>query len=155
MESQPEATGNPIFNQEGPQFAQRAYQHNAPFATKGSYKTQLSPDQESAFRQWVILNHVPTDPDNPTSDYDMRGYWLAMSQGKTEPWKGQGSHFPDTYKTPYDTTFSAESQYAKPGAPFVWEGDQLADTRNNSVVFREQPNLAALLKQITGGGNAQ
>lgn len=125
----------PIFTGEGPEHYQAAYAHNAPFAVPGPYDTKLSPQEEPAFQQWVKQNKVPFDLADKTPDYDMRGYWQAMKAGKAEPWKGEGSHFPDTYKTPYDTTFSGESRYAKPGTPFVWQGDNLVDQQTGKLIF--------------------
>lgn len=123
--------GDPLFTEEGPEYYARAYQHNAPFATEGPYQTKLSASQEQQFRQWVKSNRVPFDPDAGVVDYDMRGYWRDTGGA----WSGGSTHFPDTYKTPYDTTFSAESKYARPGTPFVWRGDDLIDTRDGSLVF--------------------
>jgi hypothetical protein len=61
----------------------------------------------------------------------MRGYWKEHPElaGK---WKA-GQHFPDTYKTPYDTTFSRESKYATKDAPH-WVGNKLID-KDGRVVF--------------------
>jgi hypothetical protein len=84
---------------------------------------------------------VPFDPNASTVDYDMRGYWSA-SGGKG--WTS-GSHFPDTYKTPYDTTFSAESKYAKSDTPFVWRGDTLIDKRSgNPVSYSSQQSVGGI-----------
>lgn len=137
----------PLFNREGPEFADRAYKHNAPFATGGPYQTKLAPNDEASFRQWAASNRVPFNPDDAKSDYDMRGYWNAMRAGKAEPWKGEGSHFPDTFKTPYDTTFSGESKYAKPGTPFSWQGDNLIDTRTGEPIFSPPANAPTAAAQ--------
>ena len=127
------ASVTPLFTQEGPPLYAKAYAHNAPFAKPGPYQTKLPPQQEQQFRQWVAANKIPFDPNAKTVDYDMRGFWLSHQAG------GQGraanGHFPDTFKTPYDTTFSGESNYAKPGTPFVWKGNTLVDTRNGQIVF--------------------
>lgn len=119
----------PLFSDEGPQYYAAAYGHNQPFARPGPYQTRLSPAEEQAFRVWVRSNAVPFDPDAQIADYDMRGFW------KDTGGKWSGGHFPDTYKTPYDTTFSRESKYATPNCPFVWQGDNLVDTRNNQLIF--------------------
>lgn len=123
----------PLFTKEGPQVYQQAFQHNAPFAVPGPYQTQLTPSEELEFRKWLTERNVPFDPDAALMDYDMRGFW------KNEPeqaavWR-LGKHFPDMYKTPYDATFSKESKYATPDAPFVWEGDNLVDTRAGQLIF--------------------
>jgi hypothetical protein len=125
----------PVFSSEGPEYYQQAYDRNAPFAEPSStgYQTRLDPMRELMFRRWVADNRVPFDPDAAVVDYDMRGYFNET--GGSE-WAGGGAHFPDTYKTPYDTSFSNDSMYAKPGTPFVWQGDDLVDTRNGQLVFR-------------------
>ncbi len=128
----------PLFTSEGPQFYQAAFKHNSAFALPGPYQTKLSSDEEQEFRKWVKENNVPFDVNAKTVDYDMRGYWKSMVAGNQPAWK-QGSHFPDTFKTPYDTTFSAESKYAKQGTPFVWKGDNLIDTRTGAVIFGTAP----------------
>lgn len=129
--------GNPLFTSEGPRFYKRAYKHNRPFAIDGPdawdypYQTGLTDALERLFEKWVNSNDVPFDMAARLVDYDMRGYWLK-TRGKG--WH-QGSHFPDTYKTPYDTTFSHESKYATKDNPFYWRGDRLIDIRDGSVVF--------------------
>lgn len=130
---------SPMFTTEGPDFYQQAYSNNAPFAVGGSYTTTLSSEDEQKFRQWVRSNNVPFDPDAKLSDYDMRGFWQATQKGNTQPWAGGKTHFPDTYKTPYDTTFSAESKYATKDNPFMWVGDRLIDTRDGRVIFAPEP----------------
>ncbi|ORA25160.1 phage tail protein [Mycobacterium aquaticum] len=142
-EPQTTGTGAPLFTAEGPEFYDRAFAHNRQFAKPSAtnYQTQLSPDQEQVFRDWVAKNGVPFNPNETITDYDMRGYWQAMTAGQVEAWT-KGSHFPDLFKTPYDTTFSAESQYATTDNPFKWQGDNLVDTRNGQLVFG-QPAPAA------------
>lgn len=122
----------PLFTEEGPAFYAAAFAHNSPFATPGPYQLALSGPDETAFRAWITAESVPFDPDATTVDYDMRSFWKldpSMSAWHT------GSHFPDTYKTPYDTTFSKESIYATPDCPFEWIGDQLIDTRDGTLIF--------------------
>ena len=106
-----------------------------------TYQTDLKPADEQAFRDWVAQNKVPFNPNEPTQDYDMRGYWKDIaSQGNNETAinpNDQQLHFPDTYKTPYHQSFSGESKYAKPGGP-VWINDhQLADPRTGAILFDE------------------
>jgi hypothetical protein len=124
----------PTFTSEGPELYQQAFAHNKEFARPGPYQTQLDPQEEMAFRQWVKENRVPFDVNAGVVDYDMRGFWKEQ-QTQAQAWR-PGHHFPDTYKTPYDTTFSAESKYAKPGTPFVWKGNDLIDRRTGAAVFR-------------------
>ncbi len=146
----PVPVGPPIFTDEGPEFYDDAYTHNSPFATAGPYLTVLSSGDETAFRAWVTANSVPVDPDEDPSDYDMRGFYEASVIENTIPdWTGGDSHFPDTYKTPYDTTFSKQSQYATEDCPFDWVpnpwsahpgGDGpddwiLVDARDGQIVF--------------------
>lgn len=145
------------FSSEGPQFYNQAYALYSPFATTGPYVTKLSLPQERAFRKWVAKYRVPFNAaagQGAVSDYDMRGFWKAT---KGRPYRG--GHFPDTYKTPYDTTFSAESRYATRSNPFRWVGQNLVDTRDGTVVFSPAkaqnertgaPVTAALLAHIAG-----
>lgn len=59
----------------------------------------------------------------------MRGYWKAQQSGDPNAVRNSKNlHFPDTWKTPYDATFSNQSQYAQPSAPH-WEGDVLVLTQ--------------------------
>src|SRR5437899_2748425 len=104
---------------------------NKTYAMPGPYTTPLAPADEAAFQRWVAANKVPFNSADPVSDYDMRGYWKDIaSAGGSEtainPNDGQ-PHFPDTYKTPYHQSFSAESRYAKPNAPVWINNHQLAD----------------------------
>lgn len=96
---------------------------NKKWSRPGPYTTQLTPEEETEFKGWVQKNKVPWD-DQPDADYDMRGYWLAQKQGNKLAVRGDNGHFPDRWKTPFDATFSNQSQYALPGAPH-WEGDKL------------------------------
>lgn len=129
----PQRLAAPLFSHEGPDLYGAALAHNAPFAQPGPYQTKLAPADETRFRAWVQQNKVPFDPAAPVVDYDMRGYWKATG-GKAY----SGGHFPDTFKTPYDTTFSNESHFAIPHTPFVWKGNQLVDSRDGRVIFRSR-----------------
>jgi hypothetical protein len=138
----PAGTVTGPFTDEGPQYYNQAFQRNQPFAKPGPYTTTLSPDEEQQFRQWLSSSGNPSrfDPNAQVTDYDMRGYWKDVaskggSQTAINP-TDQRLHWPDTYKTPYDTTFSAESKYAQPGAPLKWVGDQLVNTDTGQVMFR-------------------
>jgi hypothetical protein len=103
---------------------------NFSVAKPGPYRTRLTAREEVDFRNWVKDNRVPYD-DSPRADYDMRGFWRALQRGdpaartQTSAFDGR-LHFPDTWKTPYHKTFSAESMYATPDAP-RWVGDKLID----------------------------
>lgn len=110
------------------------YERNKGWANQGEYSTSLNPQSESMFRRWVSQNKIPFNPDSKLSDYDMRGFWLAL-QAKdpraltaVNPYDKQ-IHYPDYWKTPYHQTFSAESQWAKKDAPKWNDKDQLVDSK--------------------------
>jgi hypothetical protein len=106
------------------------------------YQTPLSSADEQKFQQWVKGNKIPFDP-SPKSDYDMRGYWKDVaskgSQSGTQM-KSDGLHFPDTYKTPYHHSASAESMYMPSDGP-TWQGSDQAGwklvDKNGRVVYDE------------------
>lgn len=115
---------------------------NRTYAKPGDFTTHLPAKDEKTFEAWVAAKHVPFNPANPVTDYDMRGYWRDIaSRGGSETGVNQNDHklhYPDTYKTPYHQSFSAESEYAAPGAP-VWINDhQLADPKTGKVIFDER-----------------
>lgn len=100
------------------------------------YQTNISPENEQQFRQWIIHNNIPFDPTERTPDYDMRGYWTAMMNGDVRALRDPVSgHFPDTWKTPYHRTFSNESVYANKDTAH-WEGNKLVNPRGE-VVYDE------------------
>lgn len=145
-----------------PMGADDVYQQNAQYVKPGatSFYTQLSPDKEQQFRQWVQDNNVPFHPELPNSavgniEYDMRGFWQGLQNGDPhaqqaiDPNDGK-MHFNDYWKTPYHGTFSRESQYATPDAPYWTKDDKLID-KNGNVLFDdragkqgEQPTPSAL-----------
>lgn len=87
------------------------------------YQTPLNPGEEQQFQQWVQANKIPFDP-SPKSDYDMRGFWKdIVTRGGMSgtQMKSDGLHYPDTYKTPYHRSASAESIYMPSDAP-KWAG---------------------------------
>lgn len=112
---------------------------NQPYVAQGptsvrqaspTFNTTLAPLDEIAFRQWVVQNKVPFNPDAPSSDYDMRGFWRALQNGDPRAKSAvnpndQQMHYPDVWKTPAHETFSSESQWAAPGAPQWNDKDQL------------------------------
>lgn len=137
-----------LFPAEGPSFYGAAYAHNRPFAVappknggKGPYQTKLTAGQEKDFRKWVADNNVPFDPNAKIVDYDMRGYWLNVIVTGKGKWAGGGTHFPDTYKTPYDTTFSGQSKYATKDNPFEWKGNNLVNSRSGQLIFGADGSL--------------
>lgn len=85
--------------------------------------TKLEPAEEQKYQDWRKANiRAPgiANADNPSSRYDMRGFFEdkdALSQ-----WK-PGEHFPDTYKQHGYPTFSVESKYSKgPYDGGTWTG---------------------------------
>lgn len=113
-----------------------------PVAAQGPYQTSLNPLSEMVFRHWVQSNKVPFDPNDVKSDYDMRGYWQALTNQDPRAAQSLNSndgkmHFPDTWKTPYHQSFSNESMYAMPTAPKWNEKDQLINPLG-SIVFDEK-----------------
>lgn len=114
---------------------------NAKYAKPGPYVTDLNPDEEARFQQWVKAKKVPFDP-SPDSDYDMRGYWKdVVAKGRSETAVNQYDqqlHFPDTYKTPYHKSFSNESKYATDQAPH-WVGNRyLIDPASGTPVYDDK-----------------
>lgn len=125
----------PLFREEGPEYYGKALKHNQRWATHDApWSTDLNAHEERRFRTWLQKHNDPGgfNPKAKRQDYDLRGYW-KRTKGKT--WE-QGGHFPDTWKTPYDTTFSNQSKYAKPGTPYVWRGNTLVNRKNGRVIFR-------------------
>jgi len=131
---------------------QAYYEHNKKWAKPGPYVTKLTPEEEARFQKWVKDNHIPWK-DVPYADYDMRGYWKAMESGDKSAHQSANRHFPDTWKTPYDATFSRESKYALPNAPF-WDGDNLIEVREpGQPLFQEgieskEPSIEELQSRI-------
>ena len=104
--------------------------------------TQLPVDKEKAFLDWVKANKVPFNAADKYPDYDMRGYYLSTLTNPQAAKAGinpatQSLHYPDTYKTPYHESFSAESKWATKGAP-TWKENKLV-TPSGEVVFEDKP----------------
>ncbi|MDE2097095.1 MAG: hypothetical protein KGL39_07605 [Patescibacteria group bacterium] len=119
---------------------EQVYERNKRFIKYGNheYNTKLSPKEETEFRAWVKKNNVPFDIGAKVTDYDMRGFWKALQSGDPRAKSAidpndKRLHYPDYWKTPYDLTFSAQSQWATPGAP-NWRGNQLV-MPTGQVVF--------------------
>src|SRR5215831_442674 len=55
----------------------------APRPPGPAFQTRLSPEEEAQFQNWVRVNKIPWQ-DTPVADYDMRGYWKAMTSGNPE-----------------------------------------------------------------------
>ena len=96
-----------------------------------NYNTQLDLGTEQFFRQWIMHNNVPFNPDATTpQDYDMRGFYQGLQQQNPKAQAAVNSndgrlHYPDFWKTPLHQTFSQDSQWAGPVAPRWNESDQL------------------------------
>ena len=109
---------------------QKLLQRNLAYAKPDwqSQMTQLPPEQEAAFNQWLQANEVQYNPNDKYPDYDMKGYYLSMQGGQgpqaSVNTTDQQLHYPDTFKTPYHESFSKESQWATEGAP-EWQGERL------------------------------
>lgn len=154
---------NLTFSDEGPQYYGLAYARNRPMAKPGPYFTKLSPHEETQFRQWLKTTGNPSkfDPDAKIADYDMRGYWKEVaSKGKNLSGINTSDmrlHFPDTYKTPYDTTFSGESRYALPNLPTKWVDsgipgrERLINTKTGEVLYQKKQLPVPSYPGITQG----
>lgn len=122
---------------------QQNFERNKAYTTPSGegYQTHLSAGDEGKFQSWVKQNNVPFDS-SKTSDYDMRGFWKALQDGDERAktainQNDHQMHFPDTWKTPYHQSFSAESQWATSGAP-KWNGQDQLVLPNGNVVFDER-----------------
>jgi hypothetical protein len=67
----------------------------------------------------------------------MRGFWQSGGGGTAVNPNDNMLHFPDTYKTPYHQSFSAESQWALPNAP-TWNSQDQLVTPDGRIVFDER-----------------
>jgi len=115
-------------------------QVNAKYAKPGPYITPLNPAQQSQFEGWLKANNVNYNATSKNHAYDMPGYWLSMQgpngqKTQVNPFDHK-LHYPDTYKTPYDRTFSNESKYANESAPH-WVNNQYLVEPNGKVVFNQ------------------
>lgn len=118
---------------------------NAPYVKPGDhiYNTPLDPQAEQSFRAWLQQKQVPFDPNAQVSDYDMRGFYKGLMTGHPaavsaiDP-NDNRLHYPDYWKTPLHETFSNESQWALPHAPFWNEQDQLIEPKTGNVIFDDR-----------------
>ena len=149
----PQAVRTPVDNSGDEEAAalQKNFARNQAWLKAGSsgFATALSPQEETAFQQWVGQNKVPFDPaDKGPSDYDMRGFWRALQAGDpmaksaVDP-NDSRLHYPDYWKTPYHETFSSESQWADPGKAPKWNDmDQLV-APDGKVLFDDRAKKKA------------
>lgn len=105
--------------------------------------TQLDPLTEATYRNWVQQNNVPTNPDTVApQDYDMRGFYQALMQGRPNAATGVNPddgllHYPDYWKNPSHQSFSSESRLAGPEAP-SWINDHQLVSPGGKIVFDER-----------------
>lgn len=108
-----------------------------------NYNTELSPTQELIFREWVKRNEVPFDVNAQITDYDMRGFWKAYTEGdpkaksETNP-NDETLHYSDYWKTPYHKSFSSESQWADPEKAPRWNDKDQLVLPDGTVIFDER-----------------
>lgn len=117
------------------QIQQKARWGYAAIPSATNWQTPLNFLDELNFRHWVQRNNVPFDPNDPHSDYDMRGFWQAQQKGDPQAQRDTfgNMHFPDTWKTPYHETFSNQSMYANPKLAGHWIGNKFYDATGNLI----------------------
>ena len=63
--------------------------------------TQLPPEKEKAFMDWVKANKVSFNAQDKYPDYDMRGYYQSLQKGDAPKaamnTTTKSLHYPDTY----------------------------------------------------------
>ena len=110
------------------QFSSDNEESNNTFAKGGPkrdkfYNTQLTPQQEQQYQQWVQT--LPINLRNDY-DYDLRGAWLNGDL------PDQNYHMTDKWKKPWHPTFSNESVYSTPGAEGGrWDGEEFHPSNLN------------------------
>jgi hypothetical protein len=153
--AQPAAQAQPYYGSEGGEYTpQQILERNKAWTQPGdtSYQTQLNPQEETQFRQWVAQNKVEFDPAQATPDYDMRGFWKALqsgdprAKGAVDPNDGR-LHYPDYWKTPYDLTFSKQSKFANPAVAPDWNDKNELVTPGGQVIWNDSdPNMRQLIR---------
>jgi hypothetical protein len=121
---------------------QKNYERNKQYLkdpNNSQYSTELSETEEKAFRNWLKQNKVPFNPDEKLQDYDMRGFYKSLQSGSGNAQSGVNQfdgqmHYTDQFKTPYHETFSRESMFATPDAPY-WEDDRYLKDKDGNVLF--------------------
>lgn len=121
------------------------FEKNKQYLKEGehNYNTELSPKDELLFRDWLKRNNVPFDVNAKITDYDMRGFWKAYSEGdpKAKPSVNPNDkqiHYSDYWKTPYHESFSAESQWADPKKAPQWNDKDQLVLPDGTVIFDER-----------------
>jgi hypothetical protein len=118
----------------------------------GKYNTQLAPQGEAAYQQWVNEQSQATGRNVGADayDYDLRGWWLANPGVSL----GDG-HLTDQFKKPNHPTFSDQSQYS--GVDGM-QGGQWGKADNGSWSFTpgatnmfSTPELSDYFKRVEPG----
>ncbi len=127
---------------------QANFQRNKQWAKLAeSYSTSLKDTEETQFREWLATQKdgpfAEFDPDAKIVDYDARGFWKAAKAGDPRASLAKNPtdnkmHADDFWKTPYHQSFSNESGYAFPTAPYWANNHQLVDPATKQVVFDEK-----------------
>ena len=109
------------------------------------FTTILSPEEEESYGDFSAQlgeEHPLWDKDDfisPASDYDYRGLFRDSQAQKGSMDTNDGEiHFTDKYKTPYHESFSRESQYATPDAPFWLKNRYLIDQKTGETLFDDK-----------------
>lgn len=98
-------------------------QQNA-LARPGPYETTLTPIQDMQYQVWRAKLPKGLQYEG---DYDLRGAFLAQMQ------QSANAHMGDQFKKPNHPSFSRESQYAQPLAPF-WHNNRLITATGQVLV---------------------
>lgn len=102
----------------------------SPLAKEGPYETTLAPEQEMQYQVWRA--RLPQGLQYE-GDYDLRGAFLSDMK------QSANAHLGDRFKKPNHPSFSRESQYARPNAPF-WTrvGDRMRLTTATGQVLADE-----------------
>lgn len=116
---------------------EESFARNKQWAKPGPYLTTLSPGEETQFQKWVKDNKINWHEGE--KGYDMRGFFRAMQRGEVKMNTEKSGfdnkiHFVDKFKTPYDATFSRESQWATHEAPYWDDRDRLVRPDGQVIV---------------------
>ena len=106
------------------------------FLRPRDYRTDLPPNQEFEFQNWVKQNDIPY-VDEPRADYDMRGFYKALQNKdpratSSYDFLDNRFHYPDIWKTPWHETFSQDSMYSLPTSPH-WVKDKLINALGTTI----------------------
>jgi hypothetical protein len=96
---------------------------------RDKYNTQLTPDEEAAFADWVKEQSAKQQRDviNDLADYDLKGFW------KNQESYADNGHGSDKYKKPNHPTFSNQSVYHGVDGN---EGGEWSETEDGRPSFR-------------------